>query len=85
MIDSDRHPISNQRPILKLASIDVIISNHGPILRSMADSLLSNRRPFESENLFVLLACHMMDVGQVCTSTALHIISNACKASKFQA
>ena len=85
MIDSDRHPVSNQRPILKLASIDVIISNHGPIIRSMADSLLSNRRPFESENLFVLLPCHMMDVGQVCTSSALHIISNACKASKFQA
>ena len=52
MIDSDRHPVSNQRPILKLASIDVIISNHGPIIRSMADSLLSNRRPFESEDLF---------------------------------
>jgi hypothetical protein len=31
MIDWDRHPVSNQRPILKLASIDVIISNHGPI------------------------------------------------------
>ena len=85
MIDSDRHPVSNQRPILKLASIDVIISNHGPILRTMVDSLLSNGRPFEREDLFVLLPCHMMDVGQVCTSSALYIISNECKASKFQA
>ena len=28
MIDSDRCPYSNQRPLLKLASTDVIISNH---------------------------------------------------------
>ena len=28
----------------------------------------------QSINLYVLLPCHMMDVGQVCTS-ALHIIS----------
>ena len=38
MIDSDRRPVSNRRPIsnrrplLKSASTDVIISNHGPIL-----------------------------------------------------
>ena len=57
MIDSDRHQVSNRRPLLKSASTDVIISNHG----------------------------HMMDVGQVCTSSALHIILNECKASKFQA
>ena len=34
---------------------------HFQILRSMADLLLSNR---------------MIDVGQICTSSALHIISN---------
>jgi tetrahydromethanopterin S-methyltransferase subunit E len=32
MIDSDRRPVSNRRPLLKSASIDIIISNHGPIL-----------------------------------------------------
>ena len=32
MIDSDRRPFSNLRPLLKLASTDVIISHHGPIL-----------------------------------------------------
>jgi hypothetical protein len=30
MIESDRRPVSNRRPLLKLASTDVIISNHGP-------------------------------------------------------
>jgi hypothetical protein len=29
------------------------------ILRSMADLLLSNRRPFQSQDLYVLLPCHM--------------------------
>jgi hypothetical protein len=32
MIDSDRRSASNRRPLLKSASTDVIISNHGPIL-----------------------------------------------------
>ena len=32
MIDSDQRPVSNRRPLLKSASTDVIISNHGPIL-----------------------------------------------------
>ena len=32
MIDSDRRPVSNRRPLLKSAPTDVIISNHGPIL-----------------------------------------------------
>ena len=32
MIDSDRRPLSNRRPLLKSASTDVIITNHGPIL-----------------------------------------------------
>jgi len=32
MIDSDRRPVSNRRPLLKSASTNVIISNHGPIL-----------------------------------------------------
>ena len=31
MIDSDRRPVSNRCPLLKLASTDVMISNHGPI------------------------------------------------------
>ena len=37
MIDSDQHPDSNWRPLLKLASTDVIISNHTPFqsLRSI--------------------------------------------------
>jgi hypothetical protein len=32
MIDSDRRPLSNLRPLLKSASTDVIISHDGPIL-----------------------------------------------------
>jgi hypothetical protein len=92
MIDSDR------RPILKSAFTDVIISNKSQsnlrvfsnlrpfqILRSMADLLLSNRRPFQNEDLCVLLPCHIMNVGQVCTSCALHITSNECKTAKLQA
>ena len=49
----------------------------------MTALLLSNRRPFQSENLYVLLLCHMMNVGRVGTYV-LHIISNECKATKFQ-
>jgi hypothetical protein len=30
--------------------------------------------------MYVLLPGHMMDVGQVCTLSALHIISNECKS-----
>jgi hypothetical protein len=41
------------------------------ILRSMADLLLSNRRPFQNKELYVLLSCHMMDVGQVCKASFL--------------
>ena len=41
MIDSDRHPDSNRRPLLKSASTDVIISNHGPILGYSQIGLLS--------------------------------------------
>ena len=51
----------------------------------MADLLLSYRRPFQSEDLYVFVPCHMMDVSQVCTSSALHIIVNKRKSSKFQA
>jgi len=29
--DSDQRPVSNLHPLLKSASTDVIISNHGPI------------------------------------------------------
>ena len=32
MIDSDRRPVSNRHPLLKSASTNVNISNHGPIL-----------------------------------------------------
>ena len=32
MIDTDRRPVSHRRQLLKSASTDVIISNHGPIL-----------------------------------------------------
>ena len=32
MIDSDRRPVFNRRPLLKSVSTDVIISNHGSIL-----------------------------------------------------
>ena len=95
MIDSDRRPVSNQRPILKSASTDIIISNHSPLrlfsnhhpfksLRSKADLLLSNRCPFQNKDMYVLLSCYIMDAAQVCTS-ALHIVSNECKMSKFQA
>ena len=78
MVDSDRRPVSNRRPLLKSASTYVIISNNGPfqILRFMVDLLLSNRRSFQCEDIYLLLPYHMMDVGQVCTSSALHIISS---------
>ena len=35
--------------------------------------------------MYVDLSCHKMELGQVWTSSALHIISNECKTSKFQA
>ena len=41
MIDSDRRPDSNRRPLLKSASTDAIISNHGPILRYSQIGVLS--------------------------------------------
>ena len=41
MIDSDRRPDSNRRPLLKSASTDVIISNHGPILGYSQIGILS--------------------------------------------
>jgi hypothetical protein len=43
MIDSDRRPVSNRRPVLKSASTDVnvIISNHG-------FRIFSNRCPFQT-------------------------------------
>jgi hypothetical protein len=41
MIDSDRRPVSNRRPLLKSACTDVIISNHGPILGYSQISILS--------------------------------------------
>ena len=71
---------SNQRPLTSLSQFTVRFKG---ILRSMADLLLSNQRPFQSEDLYLLLACHMMDVGQVCTSCELHIISNECKTFKI--
>jgi hypothetical protein len=43
--------------------------------------LLSNRRRYQSEDLYVFLPCHMMYFGQVSLSSALHIISNECNAS----
>ena len=49
---------------LKSTSTDVIISNNGPI---------------QSEDVYVLLPCRMMDLDQVCTSSTLDIISNECK------
>ena len=73
LIDSDRRPVSNRRPLLKSASTDVIISNHSPfqIIRSMVDLLLSNRRPFQCQYMYVLIPCHVMDVGLVCISSAI--------------
>jgi len=41
LIDSDRRPVSNRRPLLKSASTDVIISNHGPILGYSQIDILS--------------------------------------------
>jgi len=41
MIDSDRRPVSNRRPLLKSVSTDIIISNHGPILRYSQIGVLS--------------------------------------------
>jgi len=84
--------IYDRRPILKSASTDVIISN-----KSWSNlRVFSNWRPFQIlycyqiDDLFktkicVLLPCHIMNVGQVCTSSALHITSNECKTAKFQA
>jgi hypothetical protein len=98
MIDSDRRPVYKRRPILKSASTYVNISNKSwsnlrvfsnqrpfQILRSMTDLLLSNRQPFQNEDLCVLLPCHIMNIGQVCTTSALHITSNECKTAKLQA
>ena len=70
---------SNYRPLTSLSQITVrfkgtfVFSNRHlfQILRSMADLLLSNRRPFQNKELYVLLSCHMMDVGQVCKASFL--------------
>ena len=64
-----------------------VFSNRRPfqILRTMDDVLLSNQRPFQSKDLCVILPCLMMNVGQVCTSSALHITSNECKTYKSRA
>jgi len=74
MIDSDQRSASRE------------FTNRHPyqIIRTMVNILLSNRRPFQNEDLYVFLPCHLMDVGQYSTSSALHIISNECKTSKFQ-
>ena len=37
----------------------------------MVDLLLPNRPPFQCEDMHVLLPCHVMDVGQVCISSAI--------------
>ena len=49
MIVSDRRPVSNRCPLLKSASTDVIISNHGPIIGYSQTGVLSK--------LSYLLAC----------------------------
>ena len=41
MIDSDRRPVSNRCPLLKSASTDAIIPNHGPILGYSQTRILS--------------------------------------------
>jgi hypothetical protein len=46
------------------------------ILRSMTDLMLSNQHPFQSEDLYVLLPCHIMDVGQVYTSSTFRLLWN---------
>jgi hypothetical protein len=51
MIDSDRRPVSNRRPLLKSASTDVIISNHGPILGYSQIGVISKL-------LYTMKACH---------------------------
>ena len=56
MIDSDRRPFSNRRPLLKSASTDVIISNHGPNLGYSQIDVLSNfhiNRP-----VYTIKVCH---------------------------
>ena len=90
MINSDLHPDSNRRPLTSLSQITVrfkgiLKSASFPNSQIYADLLPSNRRPFQSADLYLrqLLPCHMIDVGQVYIS-ALHIISNECKTSKFQ-
>ena len=72
------------RHYLKSRSDLKIFSRERPfqILKSMVDLLLLNRLPFQSEDLYVLLPCHLMDVGEVCTSSALYIISKECTTSK---
>jgi uncharacterized protein YjiS (DUF1127 family) len=55
------------RRYLKSRSDLRVLSNRRPfqIIRSMADLLLSTRRPFQCEDRYVLLPCHIMYVGQV--------------------
>ena len=37
----------------------------------MVNLLLSNRRPFQCEDMYMLLPGQVMDVGQVCISSAI--------------
>ena len=45
----------------------------------MADLLLSSRCPFQGEELYVLLSCHMIDVGQVCSTSDTTLCDKVCQ------
>ena len=85
MIDSDRRPVSNRRPFLKSASTDVIyLKSQSDLTASFPNSQICGRfidikSTYLSERK---ICCYMIDDGQVCTSSALHIISNECKNLK---
>jgi hypothetical protein len=79
MIDSDQHPDSNRCPLTSSSQIMTNLrlfldQRPSQILRSMTDLMLSNQHPFQSEDLYVLLPCHILDVGQVYTSSTFRLL-----------
>ena len=57
MIVSDRRPVSNRSPLLKSASTDVIISNHGLILGYSHIGVLS-KLSYGYRSVYTMKVCH---------------------------
>ena len=81
MIDSDRRPVSNRRPLLKSASTDVIISNYGPILGYSQIGVLSKLiyiGPFTRSKFAIKNNCNDSFVLRVFFYLFLKVVAFCC-------